>query len=138
MNLEGVVTAEKRPLALNHSKAIFETIRSLNTHNILLNVANNHASDFGHEVFIKHLHLLQDEGFEVLGHDDTPYVLGGKFLLKASSAWSNQPLVTTSRFLYQRKFPKLSKMDVTISFFLIGVTKWSYFLGKSKYNLPRR
>lgn len=122
VNLEGVVTAEKRPLALNHSKAIFETIRSLNTHNILLNVANNHASDFGHEVFVKHLHLLQDEGFEVLGHDDTPYVLGGKFLLKASSAWSNQPLVTTSRFSLSKKVPQ-TQQDGCYNIFL---PHWGY------------
>lgn len=93
-NLEGVVTEERRFLALSHSPfKIIEFLKGYNPNKVILNVANNHSSDFGADSFQKQNTLLQDNGFLVVGDNETPLLLNGCLSLFASTFLSNQSLL---------------------------------------------
>lgn len=95
-NLEGVATEENRFLALSHSPAkIIEYLKRYNPGKVVLNVANNHSSDFGADAFQKQNTLLRDNGFLVVGDNETPLVLEGCVSLFASTFLSNQSLLAS-------------------------------------------
>lgn len=93
-NLEGVVTERKRILALSHSHALLVGyLRDSFKQDIVLNVANNHASDFGGETFSRQNQRLRDEGFSVVGDTAAPLLIEGKIGLWAATFLSNQTSV---------------------------------------------
>lgn len=122
VNLEGVITEEKRLLALSHDLEVLKVIQSLNAHNILINVANNHASDFGREAFAQQLRLLRKEGFDIVGYDTSPFILNDQFLFEASSLWSNQSIDTVPRFSLTDSAPSPSKKG----YYNMFLPHWGY------------
>lgn len=90
-NLEGVITEKKRVLALSHSSnQLLEYLNVFGSENVVLNVANNHSSDFGDLVFERQNEMLQNAGFLIVGDSDAPLSLDGKVSLFASTYLSNQ------------------------------------------------
>lgn len=122
VNLEGVITEAKRLLALSHDPSVLKVIRSLNAQTILINVANNHASDFGREAFADQLSLLRKEGFDIVGGNTSPFILKDQFLFEASSLWSNQPIDTVPRFSLSDSAPSPSMKG----YYNLFLPHWGY------------
>lgn len=58
-----------------------------------LSMANNHAGDFGKEIFLESVDKLHSRGFNIFGWDDQPYWDINKDLrVTAATAWSNQKM----------------------------------------------
>ena len=56
-----------------------------------LSVANNHAGDFGRDIFFKSVKMLQDEGFQMFGWKKKPFADAGDHLrFITGTQWSNQ------------------------------------------------
>lgn len=98
INLEGVVTNLQRFLALSHQVNVLDKIRALSEKRIVLNLANNHASDFGVDGFYRQIKVLEDYGFPLFGFDGHSFVAKEKIALHASTLWSNQDIKSAHRF----------------------------------------
>ena len=91
-NLEGVVTDQRRFLALSHSHTpLYDYLHTSFGRRVILNVANNHASDFGSKAFSLQNQWLRDQGFLVIGDTLTPLTIEGQITLSARTLLSNQP-----------------------------------------------
>ena len=91
-NLEGVVTDRQRFLALSHSHTpLYDYLHTSFGRGVILNVANNHASDFGRKAFSLQNQRLRDQGFLVIGDTPTPLTIEDQITLSASTFLSNQP-----------------------------------------------
>lgn len=91
-NLEGVVTDRRRFLALSHSDTpLYDYLHTTFGRRVILNVANNHASDFGRKAFSLQNQRLRDQGFLVIGDTPTPLTIEDQITLSASTFLSNQP-----------------------------------------------
>lgn len=91
-NLEGVVTDRRRLLALSHSDTpLYDYLHTSFGPGVILNVANNHASDFGRETFSLQNQRLRDQGFLVIGDTPTPLTIEDQITLSARTFLSNQP-----------------------------------------------
>lgn len=101
VNLEGVITGEKRFLAQSHGEEILGLIRSLISGEIIINLANNHSSDFGKDGFDAQVKLLEGREFShLLGFKGKRVTLNNNIVLHAASYWSNQNILTSHRFSY--------------------------------------
>lgn len=91
-NLEGVVTDRRRFLALSHSDTpLYDYLHTSFGRGVILNVANNHASDFGRKAFSLQNQRLRDQGFLVIGDTPTPLKIEDQITLSARTFLSNQP-----------------------------------------------
>lgn len=91
-NLEGVVTDRRRFLALSHSDTpLYDYLHTSVGRGVILNVANNHASDFGRKAFSLQNQRLRDQGFLVIGDTPTPLTIEDQITLSARTFLSNQP-----------------------------------------------
>lgn len=91
VNLEGVATERKRFLALTHRYTpLVSYLKAAFGMQTILNVANNHSSDFGREVFDIQNQKLRDEGFVIVGDQPTPLTIEDKVSLFAATTLSNQ------------------------------------------------
>ena len=91
-NLEGVVTDRRRFLALSHSDTpLYDYLHTSVGRGVILNVANNHASDFGRKAFSLQNQRLRDQGFLVIGDTPPPLTIEDQITLSASTFLSNQP-----------------------------------------------
>lgn len=91
-NLEGVVTDRRRFLALSHSDTpLYDYLHTSFGRGVILNVANNHASDFGRKAFNLQNQRLRDQGFLVIGDTPTPLTIEDQITLSARTFLSNQP-----------------------------------------------
>lgn len=125
VNLEGIITNQKRVLALSHNKECLKTIRKLNPNNIVINLANNHSSDFGIDGFNAHLKLIEDNGFSIVGIDKKHLILQDRFLLYASSLWSNQDIFTSNRFSLQDRIIS-PPPSASAEYYKIFLPHWGY------------
>lgn len=99
INLEGIITKKRRYLALSHDKSILEFIGSLaERKKILINVANNHAGDFGSGEFYKSIKWIESFGFETFGYKEKPFIDVDKFRFYSATNWSNQQFYEINRF----------------------------------------
>lgn len=124
VNLEGVITSQKRFLALNHNAEILQTLRNLCGNQIAINVANNHSSDFGKLVFKSHIETLLDAGFYVFGYNGISYSPTNLIHLHAASFWSNQPIDTSHRFHYDCK--NIADISPNHSTYNIFLPHWGF------------
>ena len=99
INMEGIASRKKRVLALNHNIEVLNYFRDLFTTNVIINVANNHAADFGEEEFYKYLQFIKKD-FPVVG-DCNNYILCDKINIYSASYWSNQLLDVVNKFNYR-------------------------------------
>ena len=91
-NLEGVVTVRRRFLALSHSDTpLYDYLHTSFGRGVILNVANNHASDFGRKAFSLQNQRLRDQGFLVIGDTPAPLTIEDQITLSARTFLSNQP-----------------------------------------------
>lgn len=91
-NLEGIVTDKRRFLALSHSHTpLYDYLHTSFGRGLILNVANNHASDFGRKAFSLQNQRLRDQGFLVIGDTPTPLTIEDQITLSARTFLSNQP-----------------------------------------------
>ena len=91
-NLEGVVTDRRRFLALSHSDTpLYDYLHTSFGRGVILNVANNHASDFGRKAFSLQNQRLRDQGFLVIGDTPAPLTIEDQITLSARTFLSNQP-----------------------------------------------
>ena len=91
-NLEGVVTDRRRFLALSHSDTpLYDYLHTSVGRGVILNVANNHASDFGRKAFSLQNQRLRDQGFLVIGDTPPPLTIEDQITLSARTFLSNQP-----------------------------------------------
>lgn len=91
-NLEGIVTDRRRFLALSHSDTpLYDYLHTSFGRGVILNVANNHASDFGRKAFSLQNQRLRDQGFLVIGDTPTPLKIEDQITLSARTFLSNQP-----------------------------------------------
>ena len=91
-NLEGVVTDRRRFLALSHSDTpLYDYLHTSVGRGVILNVANNHASDFGRKAFSLQNQRLRDQGFLVIGDTPAPLTIEDQITLSARTFLSNQP-----------------------------------------------
>lgn len=94
-NIEGIVTEKKRFLALSHSqKNLMEFLKSHGDRKIILNVANNHSSDFGHLDFQRQNSLFRENGFLVFGDNEEPMIIEDAVAFFPSTFLSNQSLLS--------------------------------------------
>ena len=91
INFEGVINNRKNGLQLlSHNKKIINDIKLLFENKaIIISCANNHANDFGHDIFLKSYNLLKESGFKVLGHKDEPSLVLGDLNFCSVSTLSN-------------------------------------------------
>lgn len=140
LNLEGIITDEKRFLALQHNKTILDKMEELFIGKAVINVANNHASDFGKSGFQHQNELLYKKGWRVFGYDGKYLSLKENFHLHSATYWSNQKIDTAHRFDYQT-IPKPNKED-TKNIFNIFLPHWGYemelFPRKEQMEFARR
>lgn len=122
VNLEGVITNQQRAFALTHDHHIVHFIRGLTPNQVIVNVANNHSSDFGSDAFEKQMQLLLQEGFQVLGCPHYEYLVHQQVLLYAASYWSNQKIDTSLRFSFEKVLDAPSG-NATFNLFL---PHWGY------------
>ena len=96
-NLEGVVTDQQRFLALSHSHTpLYDYLHTSFGRGVILNVANNHASDFGCEAFCLQNQRLRDQGFLVVGDTPTSLTIEDQITLSVRTLLSNQqPIIET-------------------------------------------
>ncbi len=91
-NLEGIVTDRRRFLALSHSHTpLYDYLHTSFGRGVILNVANNHASDFGRKAFSLQNQRLRDQGFLVIGDTPAPLTIEDQITLSARTFLSNQP-----------------------------------------------
>ncbi len=124
INLEGVITTKKRFLAQVHHLEIIETIQSLFSGRLLINVANNHSGDFGVSEFYSHLNHLHTAGLPTFGYKEQPHFEFEKFRLYPSSLWSNQKFNIINRFDYDAH--EHTKQFLSQSHFNIFLPHWGY------------
>lgn len=91
INVEGVVTSQRRYLAVAFDEGILAQVQSLFPQKIIFNVANNHSADFGSSAFAEHLERLRRYG-QIVGHDDNGLLLPEGIFLRSATMLSNQPL----------------------------------------------
>ncbi|MDO5017180.1 MAG: CapA family protein [Porphyromonas sp.] len=128
-NLEGIVTAQTRALALSHHPtALIEYLKGFQSKDtikgIILNVANNHASDFGAEVFERQNADLRSAGFLVVGDQNSPLCIEDKLTLSAATFLSNQSAVIKTHTI-----DKLLAEEITIppkETYNIFMPHWGY------------
>ncbi len=100
-NLEGIITQKRRVLALSHDISILNKIKTIAPNaKIFINLANNHSADFGKEEFEQCKKILRDNGFEIFGHKNKPYLDYEKIRLFAATYWSNQKIECANPFDY--------------------------------------
>lgn len=93
-NIEGVVTKKKRFLALTHSqKKLMEFLEIHGGVKTVLNVANNHSSDFGHLDFQRQNSLFREKGYLVFGDNEKPMIIEDSVALFPTTFLSNQILL---------------------------------------------
>lgn len=101
-NLEGIVTDRRRFLALSHSDTpLYDYLHTSFGRGVILNVANNHASDFGRKAFSLQNQRLRDQGFLVIGDTPAPLTIEDQITLSARTFLSNQPPIIETLSLTQ-------------------------------------
>lgn len=99
LNLEGVITAKKRFLALSHDPGIITTLKRLSKNaQLVVNVANNHSGDFGDKDFMATIDFLIDQGIKIVGLKESPSVEFKNIHFYSSSLWSNQKFDLIEKF----------------------------------------
>jgi BASS family bile acid:Na+ symporter len=90
VNLEGIIHKRGRFLALNHTARIIDDLlTNIGKDKLIINVANNHAADFGTSAFEKSYNLIKKKCTYVVGKEDLTI---GKFNFVACTYWQNQSL----------------------------------------------
>lgn len=93
-NLEAVIASPKTHPQQNrhHARVLRQLDHLCPASKFCLNVANNHAADFGRAVFNDSVRQISDAGFRVFGTRDRPYVdVGSDLRVIAGSQWTNMP-----------------------------------------------
>ena len=91
INLEGVIHKKTSFQSLRHRKKIVNDIKSLFPQTeIIINCANNHANDFGSDVFQRSYDFLKESGFKVIGHKNEPSLVINDLNFCAVSSLSNK------------------------------------------------
>ena len=129
-NLEGTIAP--RPLhpvpEWHHPNFVAELGRMFEPSRFHLNVANNHAADFGVRVFDETADRLRDAGFNVFGTSVQPFAdIGSHLRLVAGSMWTNRPCNWISDIDDIGRHPEPSR-------FLLLYPHWGYELESQ----PRR
>lgn len=91
LNVEGVLTHQRRYLAVAFDPSILEQICALFPQKIIFNVANNHSADFGSPTFAEHLEYLRRFG-RVVGDHPEGLLLPEGIYIRCATMLSNQPL----------------------------------------------
>lgn len=93
-NFEATITnAKPRGMDQVHDEKVVEGLKQLyQPSKTFLSVANNHAGDFGKEIFEDSLQILIDTGFNLFGNADSPTIDPTPNIhLVAGTQWSNRP-----------------------------------------------
>lgn len=94
-NFEGTLAtpdAHRVFMAQAHDEAILDFLADLfPPERTLLNVANNHAGDFGRPVFERSCERLEEAGFHIFGRAERPAARVEDVLVAGYTEWSNQP-----------------------------------------------
>jgi hypothetical protein len=93
-NLEAPVTNQRRVrYALNHDEKILDALRGIFAPDkFFLSIANNHSADFGEDTCRASAKVLMDNGFQVFGLKETPFIdIQKKIRVWAAAMWSNEP-----------------------------------------------
>lgn len=125
VNLEGIISTKKRPLALSHDYKIVDFLNSISENSsILVNVANNHAGDFGAKAFYDSIDILINEGFSIIGSKESPRHETDFFNFYSSSYWSNQKFYDISRFNYNSEV--MINDNIVPNKFNVFLPHWGY------------
>jgi hypothetical protein len=92
-NFEGTITSAPRYLLRQkHLPSIIEQLEKYNPPpRTVLSVANNHAGDYGRDIFAASHGLLEAKGYIVIGTREKPFVdLSTDLRIIAATAWSNK------------------------------------------------
>ena len=93
-NLEGMIASRPwHPVAEWHDAGFAaELARIFEPSRLHLNLANNHAADFGRRIFDDTARRLRDAGFGVFGSREQPFAdIGEHLRVVAGSMWTNMP-----------------------------------------------
>ena len=122
LHIEGIMSEKKRLLALNHEYSLPMEVRRLFGTKVILNLVNNHASDFGKDAFLHQPVRWRKEGFEHLIWDQSGEDLTHGIHFYAASYWCNQRIDTVPRFDYHT-LPQQTPNPDTFNIFL---PHWGY------------
>ena len=93
-NFEATITHTKKRYALaqRHSIQIIEALKELfSPEKTFLNVANNHAGDFGYKIFSQSLSKLEYNSFQIFGTIQRPFVdIGSDIRIVSGTTISNK------------------------------------------------
>jgi hypothetical protein len=93
-NFEATITAAPGPfMSQRHRTQILDALCDLfPPEKTFLGVANNHAADFGYEIWSQSIATIKHRGFNVFGSAASPYVdIGDDIRIIGSTQWSNLP-----------------------------------------------
>ncbi|RPI97991.1 MAG: hypothetical protein EHM32_00380, partial [Spirochaetales bacterium] len=100
-DFEGTITGKKSarwPIAFDqrHDAAIIGDLAAIfRPERTYLSVSNNHAGDFGEELFSS-VGILKSAGFNVFGWDEAPFAdIGSDLRVAAGTMWSNREFAHT-------------------------------------------
>ncbi len=114
-NFEGTITKEERIfMDQRHKEQILDALSDLfPPERTYLSMANNHAGDFGKNIFNESLSIIKTRGFNVFGTLDKPFIdIENKIRVVASSMWSNRPCDYISNFYDSSNYIDSSKMNI--------------------------
>ena len=123
-NFEATITEEKGAfMAQHHISQILDALSILfKPERTFLSLANNHAGDFGREIFTKSINEIKSHGFKIFGVKDNPFVdINNEIRIIGGTMWSNQ------KCNYIVKFEETSQY-INPDFFNILYPHWSYEL----------
>ncbi len=93
-NFEAMLAKSKtRSMQERHETSIMGWLQQLfDPQRFCLSVCNNHAADFGSQIFLGTCRKLAEAGFQVFGQKEKPYVDFGEHLrVITGSMWTNMP-----------------------------------------------
>lgn len=93
-NFEGTITDVRNPArGQRHRLQVLDALTDLfPPDRTYLGLANNHAGDFGYEIWAQSKKLLEARGFHTFGSAINPYCdIGGDIRIIAGTHWSNHP-----------------------------------------------
>ena len=115
-NLEGMITSHRksRLAQQRHNEEIISSLAdAFPVQRIYLIVANNHAADFGVEVFRNTIERLESWGFHVLGQRERPYLdIAECARIVTGSTWSNQSCDWIAEFRDARTVPQIPAINI--------------------------
>lgn len=126
-NLEGVVSDRRRLLALSHSSAAIREYlsRHEDPQRVILNVVNNHSSDFGAETFARQNALLRSWGYRLLDDTCQPIVPEESVAIESKTFLSNQPVISTIPYLSSKSILSNSR-PMADTHYRIMLPHWGY------------